>query len=205
MKAIVFDWDGTIMDNFELMFEVLTRQILQGGGMPPTIPDFLSNYVPPHMEYLAKHGSTLSEEVAWKVWLQVPSRVMPYDGAHTLFEHVQALKIPCYIATANQKARVEAQLTEFGLHHYFTELYSDQEHKYQSLEMVCELNHAVDRKDVWYVGDMRTDMESAIKAGVTGIGIASSQCKEVHMSVLKDAGAVQTFSTLADFHASLLQ
>ena len=203
MKVVVFDWDGTVVDNFDHMYNVFTRQVLMGGGVVPSTSQFLETYEPPHQQFLLKCGARITDEEAWRVWLETPILFGLHDGVTEVLQLLQTLQIPCYIATANQEKRIREQLEKFSLASYFSGIYSE-EHKHLSLLDIAQVHADERRSDILYIGDMRVDMAAAVTAQVTGVGIASSRHKDIHMKLLFGAGAKHVFPSMRHLHQALI-
>lgn len=209
IKAVGFNWGGTLVNTALSKFEVTRLQIQRGGGNAPSRVKFLETYESPHMEYLRRYGSNISEEDSWKIWEEVLGESKPVTmhlGVPALVERFARSDIRCYIVTANPLDTIHRQLNQFHMTRFFSGIYAKEESKEHGICSILENCEIKDPREMFYFGDMRIDMHAAKKTGVTGIGIASMRGHEEHHSrVLREAGATHAFYSLSDFHDALIR
>ena len=204
-KVIAFDFNGTLMNDGELMYAVLCFHIGLGPGTPPSYPEFIRTFCPPYLDYVQKYGATVPEELNWSAWDQIRAKnpTYPQAGVQALLEQLLQNKIPNYVITANNRHRVENELITHGLHTFFKDLYADCEYKHPEIRKILKA-HTVKPQEMMYVGDMPVDMHAAQATGVIGIGIGSAKGHEKeHCQILRDAGATYVFPSMSAFHDAL--
>ncbi len=205
-KAVAFDYNGTLVDDWKLMFEVILCHIAAGLGVPPTVVEYLRTFEPPYVEYIRKCGSMIPESRNWSIWdeLSTEFQIEPHQGAEELLRFLTWHGIPCYVITANQRVRVNEGLIQHGLKRYFRALISDDERKEAGIRKVLE-EHKLHPSEMIYIGDMRVDMQAAKATGVVGVGIGSVKGHESeHCEILREAGATHAFRSMSAFHNALM-
>jgi beta-phosphoglucomutase len=123
-RAVIFDIDGTIVDNMHLHAEAFAV-FAERHGLPPLTQDdrarldgrrnseifpILFNREVPRDEWLAyeHEKESLYRELS-------KGRLLPMRGLHTLIDRLRELDIPMALATSAPKPNVEHTLAELGL------------------------------------------------------------------------------------------
>lgn len=205
IKVIAFDWNGTLIDDWHLMYEVLCHHIALGLGRQPSVPDFIRKFHPPYLDYLRSHGAVVAESRNWSMWdeLEQEIPVSAHEGVVPLLKWLTYFAIPMYVISANRKQHVKEGVMKHGLWTFFDHLYTDSEHKDAEIVEILQKN-SLRPEEMMYVGDMRTDMFAAKKTGVVGVGIGSAVGNEAeHCTILREAGATHTFYSMTAFHNAL--
>jgi beta-phosphoglucomutase-like phosphatase (HAD superfamily) len=104
--------------------------------------------------------------------------------------------MPWAIATSSRPEEAVASVGSLGLAHQPLVVDgSDVEHAKPAPDLLLKGAHqlAVEPDAAWYVGDSRWDMQAAVAAGMTAVGIASGATNETELAA---AGAAMTFPDL---------
>lgn len=172
MKHLVFDFDGTIVDNFGLVSQ-LVHQFFDKEGIKFTKSDkeFRQLGVQAAMKELKISKVTLLRMV-FTIKNQIRQRLFQCHP------HAAVKKIPpllhqstrLFILSTNKRDNIEKYLTQYGMIGYFDEIVEDHSYfgKASGLERIQRVHH-VDPRDMYYVGDESRDVDAARKAGCLSV------------------------------------
>ncbi len=182
MRAVVFDWDGTLADTLHLMYEA-TEEVVAGFGLRLTWEDYCRTWTPDWRVLYRTTGlpEDVIEEAGRRWWATYRGReeagLLP--GAADALRRLHAAGYPLALVTAGHRDNVGAQLRRHGLEALLPvrvhgdDLPEAKPHPAPLLRAVRELGLG-DRADaVAYVGDALDDMRMARAAGARGVGIDS--------------------------------
>jgi len=197
VSAIVFDWDGTLVDTLPAILEA-NITVLREHGVPFDEACYRAAYAPDwRLMYRRLGVPEAAVEAAGARWLGLyreAGALRPFDGIEAALRRLVAAGHRLGIVTAGHRAVVEGQLELFGLADLFTAKVCgddalaakpDPEPLLRALE---ELD-AVDRPErAIYVGDAPDDMRMARTVGAMSVGIVGALASA---DDLRAAGAAQ--------------
>ena len=182
MQAILFDWDGTLVDSLGA-FHRANASVMASFGLPFDEVLYRRHYVPDwRLMYLrlGVPGDRLDEaNELWHATFATGTDVIAFDGVAVALGRLRDAGKRLGIVTAGHRAIVVPQLERTGLAELLTtRVFGDDlaVHKPDPapLRKALELLDLADRPDeVAYVGDAPTDMEMARAVGVRAVGIRS--------------------------------
>lgn len=197
MSAIVFDWDGTLVDTLPAILEA-NITVLREHGVPFDEARYRAAYAPDwRLMYRRLGVPEAAVEAAGARWLGLyreAGALRPFDGIEAALRRLVAAGHRLGIVTAGHRAVVEGQLELFGLADLFTAKVCgddalaakpDPEPLLRALEGL----DAVDRPErAIYVGDAPDDMRMARTVGAMSVGIVGALASA---DDLRAAGAAQ--------------
>jgi beta-phosphoglucomutase-like phosphatase (HAD superfamily) len=182
MQAILFDWDGTLVDSLGA-FHRANATVMASFGLPFDEVLYRRHYVPDwRLMYrrLGVPGDRLDEaNQLWHATFATGADVVAFDGVAAALERLRDTGRQLGIVTAGDRAIVVPQLERMGLAELLTtRVFGDDlaVHKPDPapLRKALDLLDLADRPDeVAYVGDAPTDMAMACAVGVRAVGITS--------------------------------
>ena len=182
MQAILFDWDGTLVDSLGA-FHRANATVMASFGLPFDEVLYRRHYVPDwRLMYLrlGVPGDRLDEaNELWHATFATGADVIAFDGVAAALGRLRDAGKELGIVTAGDKAIVVPQLERTGLAGLLTtRVFGDDlaVHKPDPapLRMALELLELADRpEEAAYVGDAPTDMAMARAVGVRPVGITS--------------------------------
>ena len=182
MEAILFDWDGTLVDSLGA-FHRANARVMEAFGLPFDEVVYRRNYVPDwRLMYLRLGipGDRLDEaNELWHATFAAGTDVVAFGGVAAALSALRADGAALGIVTAGDRAIVVPQLERTGLADLLPiRVFGDDlpVHKPDPAPLRLALRmlglegrpHAAA-----YVGDAPTDMRMAVAAGCRPIGIAS--------------------------------
>lgn len=183
MEAILFDWDGTLVDSLGA-FHVANARVMKAFGLPFDVVRYRRHYVPDWREMyrrLGVPGDRVDEanELWHATFAEGPGGVAAFDGVTEALGRLRASGAVLGIVTAGHRDVVEPQLRETGLEPFLpVRVFGDDlpVHKPDPapLRLALRLAGEGHRPDTTiYVGDAPTDMQMAVTVGARGVGIES--------------------------------
>jgi beta-phosphoglucomutase-like phosphatase (HAD superfamily) len=182
MEAILFDWDGTLVDSLGA-FHRANARVMDAFGLPFDEVVYRRHYVPDwRLMYLRLGipGDRLDEaNELWHATFAAGTDVVAFEGAADALRALRDGGADLGVVTAGDRSIVIPQLERTGLAELLPiRVFGDDlpVHKPDPapLRLALLMLGLDDRPDaVAYVGDAPTDMRMAVSAGCRPIGIAS--------------------------------
>jgi HAD superfamily hydrolase (TIGR01549 family) len=180
MPAIVFDWDGTLVDSLPAILEANVT-VLREHGVPFDEARYRAAYAPDWRLMYRRLGVPEADvEAAGARWLGLyrqAGALRPFPGIEEALRCLVDAGHRLGIVTAGHRAVVEAQLELFGLANLFSarvcgdDALAAKPDPAPLLRALEELGAREPPRHAIYVGDAPDDMRMARAVGVTGIGI----------------------------------
>ncbi len=210
MDAIVFDWDGTLVDSLPAIFDA-NLKVLEEYGLPFDDERYRAAYVPDwRLMYQRLGVPDDALDAAGLRWLELYGAAEGAALLPRITESLQRLSAAGFamgLVTAGHRDVVEAQLERFGLVEllpvrvFGNDDIASKPHPDPLLRALRELGRIDRIATARYVGDVPDDMRMARAVGSLGIGIESSMAKRHELIA---AGASEVHPSVAAFVDALL-
>jgi HAD superfamily hydrolase (TIGR01509 family) len=203
MRTILFDWDGTIVDSIQALFETdgaICRQI----GVPFDESIFRRTFSP-NWRLMYRSLGIPEERVdeAVLVWASTfhADRTRPFPGIENALERLVGAGFALGIVTGGSRAEVEPQLARLSIDGLLTvRVYGHDttagKPDPQPLRLALEMAGVSRPEEAVYVGDALDDMRMAAAVGVRGVGIVSMLATPEELIA---AGAVESAASVAEW------
>jgi phosphoglycolate phosphatase-like HAD superfamily hydrolase len=183
MEAILFDWDGTLVDSLGA-FHAANATVMAAFGLPFDVVTYRQNYVPDWREMYRRLGVPLDRldeaNALWETaFASDGDAVVAFPGAAPALARLRDSGAILGIVTAGHRDVVEPQLERTGLGALLPiRVFGDDlpVHKPDPEPLRRALRIAGGRRrpeTSAYVGDAPTDMQMAVAVGARAIGIES--------------------------------
>lgn len=204
MEAILFDWDGTLVDSLGA-FHVANATVMEAFGLPFDVVRYRKHYVPDWREMYRRLGIPHDRlDEANELWQRTfaggGDAVIAFPGALEALRRLHEAGATLGLVTAGHRDVVEPQLGRTGLGDLLTvQVFGDDlsVHKPdpEPLRLALrEAGHGHRPETSIYVGDAPTDMQMAVAVGARPVGIESVLGDP---DELRAAGAVEIAPSVA--------
>jgi HAD superfamily hydrolase (TIGR01549 family) len=176
-RAVLFDWDGTLVDSAEASFRSYVRAF-EAFGIPFDRARFAATYSPNwHNTYLALGLPRERWDAADALWREAyathANRLVA--GVPDALERLRSEGIAQAVVTSGERERVSRELAQLGVAGFFAATVFSEDarrrkpHPEALLLGIARLGVAAEHAA--YVGDSPEDVEMARAAGVYSVGI----------------------------------
>lgn len=180
IRAVIFDWDGTLLDSAEAGLRSYER-LFASFGIAYDRARFAKTYSPDWYRTYEKVGLPRERwQEADAAWLDIYASEACglVDGALDALDRLEKEGVSAGLVTSGSRGRVRRELADFGIESRFRAVVCsedvarrkpDPEALHLGLERL-----AVSPSDSAYVGDSPEDVEMARAAGVFSVGVAGA-------------------------------
>ena len=177
-KAILYDWDNTLVDTWPVIHEGLRYCFEKMGKEPWTIEEVKANVGHSMRDYFPELFGDRWQE-AGDYYLEGYKRVhtqalKPYDGAEDTLKAVLAAGLYQAIVSNKKGPTLRIEGEHIGWAKYFSALIgaddaaNDKPHPDHAYMALADYTGEKD-KSIWFIGDSAVDVEIAKNAGFTAI------------------------------------
>jgi HAD superfamily hydrolase (TIGR01509 family) len=205
-RAVIFDWDGTLVDTAEASYRCYVR-MFESYSLTFDRDTYARTYSPNWYHTFRCMG--LAEER----WAEADQRWLTYfaeetieliDGAGEVLEALTARGIAAAVVTSGSRERVIREIREYGLAPHFAHCVfgSDVANKKPHPEglLLCLEKLGVEAAHAVYVGDSPEDISMAKAAGVYSVAVPGSYPNREALLAVKPDVVVES---LRDLHGIL--
>jgi HAD superfamily hydrolase (TIGR01549 family) len=210
MDAIVFDWDGTLVDSLPAILEA-NRRVVEEYGLPFDEGRYRDAYIPDWRMMYQRLGVPDDQlEAAGARWLELYRSTEQAALLPRIRESLDRLADAGFVmglVTAGHRDVVSLQLERFGLGDllpirvYGSDEIASKPHPDPLLLVLGQLGRAHRIATARYVGDVPDDMRMARAVGTLGVGIESPVWSREDLFA---AGATAVYPGVAAFVDDLL-
>jgi phosphoglycolate phosphatase len=205
MRAVVFDWDGTLVDTLPAILQA-NVEVLREFGVPFDADVYRAAYVPDWRHMYRRLGvPEAALEAAGARWLELyraAGGLAPFDGVGDALRRLAQAGHRLGLVTAGDRAVVEAQLDRFGLAELLParicgdDPWPPKPDPAPLRQVLLRLDAAALEGPPVYVGDAPGDMQMARAAGVHGVGVVGPLASA---DDLLAAGAAETTGSVVEW------
>lgn len=204
--AILFDWDGTLIDGFDVIFSSYNAALTHFGLPPMTVDQAKANVRLSAREVFPRIFGDNAEE-AQKVYYKNVSdhhlrHIKKIAGSEDLFAFLKSVSITMGVVSNKKHAILLSEIEHMGWNDYFdvaigAGVAARDKPAPDPLIMAAEkLGFAANSNELWYIGDTETDMEAAHAAGFTAVFTAHGLGQIQHMNQFPPAISVNDHNDL---------
>lgn len=196
MKYLIWDFNGTIIDDIDVCIEIENEIIKKYIDRKPiTKEEYLNIFTFPVINYYEKLGfkwDNCSYDDISKIWIEAykarEKDVKLFDGVVELLKKAQNKGIKNCIISASETEILKNQLKNLGVYEYFDEISgADDIYGHGKAERAKAFMKDKDPNECLYLGDTLHDLETANQMGIKCILTATGhQSKEVLLTGTKN-------------------
>ncbi|OGD67286.1 hypothetical protein A2442_00755 [Candidatus Campbellbacteria bacterium RIFOXYC2_FULL_35_25] len=173
-KAFIFDWSGTLSDNFHCFYKVCGLIFEDQGGTLLSEEEIKINFTMPYMKFWNKYFPDLTKEKAEELYEKFIHQVGEPDIFYNVQQVVEYLKMhgfELFIVSSDPISKLMPEIERSGISHFITKTIGGGNHlKEESIASLVE-EYGLDRANTFYVGDTCGDVEFGKMAQVKTVAI----------------------------------
>ena len=214
IKNIVWDWNGTLVNDGWLFVNLINRVLKRRGLAQLTIKDYQQNFCFPLEKYYQKIGFDFRLEP-----YEVPSmefvelydknkyRPLLYDGAEVLLKTLCDAGIKNYLLSAQNEESLNDLVRFYKVGHYFEEIRGTNNFHARGKGVVAKdiLKKMSPKDPVLFIGDTSMDMGIAELNGFDSIALTFGHQAKNRFKKNQSVALMDDFSSLASWLASKLR
>lgn len=173
-KAIIFDWDGTLVDTCGLILDAHNHVRSYMGEKPWTMDDFMGRPSQSAREYYPKIYGNRSDEAQKILYAYVEEHhltyLKPMKFSEEVLTFIDEKKIPIGIVSNKRHDTLKTEIKAMGWEQYFQSVVGaghaekDKPSPDPLLLAIRKINASISPDDILYIGDTETDLLCAQNA-----------------------------------------
>lgn len=174
IKNLVFDWSGTLADDFGPVLKA-TNEIFAHYGMPLwSAEEFREKFFLPFPEFYKKYlPQAAMPELDFqyhRAFASLQSHIPLLDGALEILQFAKSRSMPVFLLSSIHPEHWRVQSEQLGVSGFFTKAYPGaMDKRHVMRELLSE--HDLNPRETLFVGDMVHDIETAHATGVIGCAV----------------------------------
>ena len=174
MKAIIFDWSGTLVNNVpqfysvvKKIFETYKREII-------SLEEVRENFTLPYMKFYEKYIPEMSQEtqnVIFKKEIQKQPLPKLYPGVLEILKEIKNKQYTIFVVSSNHKETILNEVKQLGAEEFIEKIFPDVYTKSPTLKMIIS-KYNLNMDQSFYVGDTSGDVEAGKESNLPTIGIS---------------------------------
>lgn len=211
-KAVLFDWDNTLVDTWPLIHEAMHATFMHMGLTPWTLGQVQERVAKSMREWFPVLFKDRWEEAAGiyqKTYRSINlKKLQVLAGAEATLQHLQQIGVPALVVSNKKGPTLRDESAHLGWDDYFVSLYGagdaafDKPHPALA-ELALKRLGVAPSADIWFVGDSVVDVECAEASGLSAVFFG-----EIHAPVSNngrlECGGFPVIAHATD-HAALLR
>ncbi|MGE3623507.1 MAG: HAD family hydrolase [Bdellovibrionales bacterium] len=211
--ALVFDWNCTLLDDFQAMHDCMNIIMDKVGRAAITADYFRTHYNVPFEKLYASFGFT-ADEIDMLVNLDrhifhhhyepMADRALLRDGAQEIVERAAARGVETLILSNHIVGPIRTQLTRLGIHDRFADVLAYASHDVQfrdmtkgdKLRLYREKRH-VRPEDTIIVGDSVEEIDIAREQGLISVALTGGCVSEARLAAAQPDYMIHSLHDLA--------
>lgn len=178
-QAVIFDWDDTLVDNWNTAFKALNTALVHMGAQPWTEDEARRRSGPSARDLFTQLFGADRWKEADKVYYDtfcalVLDNVRLHDKAEDFLEALAKNKIYMAVVSNKRGPLLRKEVEHLGFNRYFGKVIGAGDAAADKpdpapLLLSLEGSGIAPGPAVWYIGDSHTDMMCALRAGCTAV------------------------------------
>lgn len=173
-KAFIFDWSGTLSDNFYCFVAVCALMFKEYGLDPISEDEIKLNFDSPHMKFWNKYIPEQTPEEHHQLYEKFIHQVgdpVLYSGAKDIVRYVKGIGYKIIVLSSDPISKLIPEIKKSGLAGLFSKVIGGIYDKKETLTSLVK-EFKLDRSSTFYVGDTAGDVRAAKYAKLKAVGVS---------------------------------
>ncbi len=194
-KAILFDWDNTLVNNWDPIFLAYKETLKQLGLKQQSRKETLKNAKYSLRETfpkIFKKDWKKAKKIFYLTFTKIHlKKIKPMIGSEKILKKIKKFNIPIGVISNKDGVLLRKEISKLGWNKYFkvvigaNEAKKDKPSKYPLLLALKEISLKAN-KNIWYIGDNEIDVEFAKKNKCSSIFIENKLFKKKDLKYKPD-------------------
>ncbi len=202
IKNVIFDWDGTIIDNTKANYEIAMFVFKKNGVKPISLEEFRNQMISPFMKFYNKFIPDLTFENEINDFREgsliigekeLYSKIFP-KAAQTIRKFYEN-GIKMVILSSALKSAITKGLEFHSMQDYFIEIKAEVPDKSAAINEIMESQNFI-QEETMIVGDMDSDIRAGKNAGITTVGVTYGFYTKNRIESMKPDHVINEFCEL---------
>lgn len=197
-KAVIFDWSGTLSDEFETIHYTISKVFEGFGKKPLGKKELYERMELPFERFYKKHGIEDDTERAMqfkKAYAEAPARPKPFPETKPVLEWLKKKGIVIAVLSAHRKEFLMQEAEEYGVLGLIDKVVANASDKRHAIiKLLNSLGSG--RDETLFVGDMVHDVETARHAGIPVAVVLHGYDNEEKLRAAKPDYVIKTIGEL---------
>lgn len=182
-KHIIWDWNGTILNDTQIVFDVYSEIAVKEGLVPVSLEQFRTTFTFPTIKTYEILGFNILEENFKRmnsdfhvIYSEKIKNAKLHEGVSDIFEKIKNFNITQAIISARPHTYLEKEVPNYGIEKYFKSINGIASEEGDSkvslgVSYISKLNFS--KESVLFIGDTDHDFEVASAMGIDCVLIAN--------------------------------
>lgn len=200
MRAVIFDFDGTIVDSLPALIHLYERM---GGKRSHSQQKDISELRYKSMLQVAHEMHIPIWRIAWlavfgrRMFRRHLRSISVYDGMQQVIADLHQRGTKIFVVSTNRTSNIRAYLSWHRLDGYFDGIYGGANYFNKAHAMTKAVKQfAFEPNDVWCIGDEKVDIRSARAAGFHAVSVTWGYASRTGLQNQKPDHLVDTVAQL---------
>jgi len=174
IKNVIFDWSGTLADDFQPVLQATNEIFAQYGKPEFTAEDFREKFFLPFPEfykiYLPEATMVQLDHYYHSSFKLLQDNIELLPGAEEILDYCQQQDMKIFLLSTIHQEHYDVQAERLDVKKYFTQAYAQAIDKRKTILQLLA-DHDLNPQETLFVGDMRHDIETARHGGVSSCAV----------------------------------
>ena len=173
IKNIIFDWSGTISDDFKPVYEAIMIVMEKMISKNISKEEFRKEFELPPLKFWQKYIPNIDLDEEHKLFLDAIHKVDPptiYPTIKEVLENLKSKELKLFVISSHPHEKLMIEAVGYGITDLFDEIRGGIYDKVKSIEDITTKNKLT-KNETAYVGDMIYDIEAGKEVGVKTVAV----------------------------------
>lgn len=203
IKNIIFDWSGTLADDFEPVWKATNDIFREYGKAAWSKEEFREKFFLPFTDFYKIHlpeATMVQLEHYYHSSFKLLQENIPLlPGAREILEYCRERKIKMFLLSTIHAEHFQVQAQRLGVKDFFNQAYVQILDKRKTIHQLLG-DHDLDPRETVFIGDMQHDIETAQHGGIRSAAVLTGYDS---LAKLTAKGPDYIFRNLTEFQEHL--
>lgn len=173
IKNIIFDWSGTLSDDFTPVYQASMLIFKKLGKKPISMEEFRREFTLPYMVFWKKYFPEHTKEKQDKLYIKAINQVDDsrlYNGVKKELEKLKSLGVNMIIISSHPHNKLMSEANNYEIRSFFKEISGSIHDKTEAIVEILQRNN-FNHDETMYIGDMTHDIDAGKKAKVKTVAL----------------------------------